>query len=84
AASVPLSAAALEIPEALHSALTGGDDYELLFTVPSGAAGALDAISREIDLRLTPIGMMIEGSEVLVRDKHGQPIRSDRSGWRHF
>lgn len=81
---LPLSEAARQIPGVLNSALTGGDDYELLFTVPREAADALNLIARNIDLALTRIGTMIEGSEIEVRDTDGNPIRPSEPGWRHF
>jgi thiamine-monophosphate kinase len=34
----------------------GGDDYELLFTAPPEAGARLEAVSRELGLRLTRIG----------------------------
>ena len=56
-------------------ALTGGEDYELMFTAPeSSEAGALG----------TKIGEIIEGSGVGVVDEAGRAIDIDRTGFRHF
>ncbi len=84
AAALPLSAEGKSIPGARMSALTGGDDYELLFTVPSERAGELKDLAHEIDLPLTRIGRMSEGSGVTVRDEDGNPIKAGPSGWQHF
>ncbi len=56
-------------------ALTGGEDYELLFTAPPDA---------EVQIPATPIGTIIEGSEVRVLDSEGQPIEFGQTGYRHF
>lgn len=56
-------------------ALTGGEDYELLFTAPRDA---------EVRLPATSIGAIIEGREVRVLDDEGQPIQLGRTGYRHF
>ena len=90
-AAVPLSAPAeMAIsgrPALYTAALAGGDDYELLFTAPDGAAPDLAAISRRLGISLTPIGTMTaatndRGACVEVVDAHGQPIEGLR-GWSH-
>ncbi len=56
-------------------ALTGGEDYELMFTArDSSDAAALG----------TKIGRISEGSGVRVVDEFGQAIVVDRTGFRHF
>ena len=65
AARVPLSAAGRAAVRAdvrlLAAALTGGDDYELVFTVPPARKEAVERLSRSLGLRLTPIGRIIQG-----------------------
>jgi thiamine-monophosphate kinase len=56
-------------------ALTGGEDYELMFTAPE---------SSEADALGTKIGEITEGSGVRVVDEAGQAIDIDRTGFRHF
>ena len=46
ASLLPLSAVARGIPGAREAALTGGDDYELLFTAPADRRGAVEGLSR--------------------------------------
>jgi len=86
AARVPLSAAARAVlatgPGRIATVLTGGDDYEILFTAPAAAAG-------ELDVPITPIGRMhavAAGSRprVAVLDDTGRPLSLDRGGWSHF
>ncbi len=68
----------------LASVLGGGDDYELLFAAPAGAAAALAALARETGVALTPIGRVEAGSGVRVFDKEGQEIVLAVKGYEHF
>lgn len=87
-ATLPLSSAVRQAIAADHSrlvrVLTGGDDYELLFTVPPGMADALYRLAGESAMPLTPIGRMVEGSGVTLLDESGRPIAVGQGGWRHF
>ena len=65
-------------------ALTGGDDYELCFTVPIEHETELVAISRELNAIVTRIGSMVEGSQLQVFDDSGRILEIDRMGYRHF
>lgn len=50
-------------------AISGGEDYELLFTAPPGASDRLLAMGRRCGLRLSPVGSIVAGSGVtLIRD----------------
>jgi len=67
------------------AALTDGEDFELLFTVPSPEAVKLvDAWKKKFPkLRLTCIGKIMAGEGITVRDRTGaQPFTSD--GYVHF
>ena len=85
---VPLSSAARRAiegdPSLLLRALTGGDDYELLFTVAPDKRDAVAGLARELDLPLTEIGSMKWGEDVRVVDAHGRALTLGDSGWRHF
>lgn len=73
---IPLSAALrqrFEMGEALEFALTGGDDYELLFTGPVDI-GVAD---------ITPIGVVTAGTELCCR-LNGELVEVDDAGYRHF
>jgi thiamine-monophosphate kinase len=93
ARSVPLSPAARVAiagdPQRLATALTGGDDYEILFTAPPAAAGRISELSRSSGVPITPIGRMAVPSEpdllrVVVLDDLGRPLRFAAEGWTHF
>ncbi len=65
AAAVPLSAGARAIvaadPSVLPTVLTGGDDYEILATVPAPTAEAFAEAAAEAGVPVTRIGRVIEG-----------------------
>jgi thiamine-monophosphate kinase len=88
AAAVPHSAAGARAIDAdaglLARSLTGGDDYELLFTVAPDRAGAVQALARDLKLPLTPIGRMVAGQGVRVFDGGGEEIALPSKGWAHF
>jgi thiamine-monophosphate kinase len=82
--ALPLSEAGRGVPAAREAALTGGDDYELLFTAPADAEARVEALSRELGLRLTRVGRIEAGSGVRVVDAVGGEVRLARAGWSHF
>jgi len=88
APAVPLSPAAQAVlaaePERLQQVITGGDDYELLFTAAPADSGALAALSDELGLPLTRIGVMSTGQGVRVRDATGAEMSLEHAGWTHF
>ena len=59
-----------------EEALTGGDDYELLFTAPPGTPMAHDPA-------VTCIGRVEPGSGVRLLDAQGQAIALTHGGYRH-
>ncbi|UCH46704.1 MAG: thiamine-phosphate kinase [Betaproteobacteria bacterium] len=64
--------------------LAGGDDYELLFTVPAGESLQMDSISARLGLALTRVGRVVAGKEVHVLDESGEVIAVDIGGYEHF
>jgi thiamine-monophosphate kinase len=86
--AVPLSSqarAALEsIGNPYEIVLAGGDDYELLFTVPPGAERKLQAVAKSSEVPLTCIGRVVSGSGVRVLDAAQKEIMLARKGYRHF
>lgn len=88
AGGVPLSKAAraaLDADPGLGPAiLSGGDDYELLFTAAPDSADDLAALARSLDLSITRIGSMTEGRGITVFDEARREIALPRGGWAHF
>jgi thiamine-monophosphate kinase len=66
----------------LALALHGGDDYELLFTVPRRLAKKIP--KRHLGVCLTPIGEIIQGRKIRLVDKDGRAAPLDPLGWDHF
>jgi thiamine-monophosphate kinase len=68
---------------ALELALSGGEDYELLFTA---SAEIIDSVSKIAKCPITVIGDMVADKEhrVSLFDRQGNPFKLDRGGWEHF
>ncbi len=68
--------------------LTGGDDYEIVFTAPVSARDSIELISSETDVAISRIGIMTEKTsgapEVVVLDGSGNPVEVGVGGFRHF
>lgn len=93
-AALPLSPMARTTgPRARDAALSGGDDYELLFAAPPHAASAIAAAARAADTPVTRIGRFepvgddraftTPPTPVMVRDEGGRDITPTRGGWSH-
>jgi thiamine-monophosphate kinase len=69
--------------DSLDLALSGGEDYELLFTA---SEQTIDRVKKEIDCPITPIGDIVEegAGQVKLIDKQGHPLHRDKEGWEHF
>ena len=68
----------------LQIILSGGDDYELLFTAPTGAAEAVASLAAELEMSLTAIGRVVAGGGVRVIGADGVDLVLESSGYRHF
>lgn len=64
-------------------ALSGGDDYELCFTVPADQETALAALSEELGLKLTAIGEIRDG-ELVECYLGGALFKPVDAGYTHF
>ncbi|MGN7610720.1 thiamine-phosphate kinase [Magnetococcales bacterium HHB-1] len=64
--------------------LTGGEDYELLFTAAKGSLTQIKEIAENLDLPITEIGVMKKGEPgvTLLRDGAIFPLKN--KGWSHF
>ncbi|MBM4125602.1 MAG: thiamine-phosphate kinase, partial [Nitrospira sp.] len=90
AAALPLSPACRAYAQAhqadpLHLALTGGEDYELLFTVPPSQQAKLDRLASKAPYGITPIGVIRPRSFGLrLRDETGRSKKLAVSSYQHF
>ncbi|WP_340150152.1 thiamine-phosphate kinase [uncultured Sneathiella sp.] len=87
-ARVPLSDPAREVvtkdSRLREVVLTGGDDYELAFTLPPALEGELDDLAKDSGIALTVIGRMTAGEGVRVVDEDGSDMPLKTRGWQHF
>jgi thiamine-monophosphate kinase len=89
AAALPLSppfrrALALE-PGLLDLALAGGEDYELLFTVPPEREPELAEVARSTGVPMTRLGRVTAPQEgLIVLDRDGCPLPLRKTGYDHF
>jgi thiamine-monophosphate kinase len=87
AALLPRSSALLDRFDDARSrdfALSGGDDYELCFTVPPQRVASVQADLAKLGCGATRIGRIVEGQGVKVRDADGQWLEPAQQGWDHF
>jgi thiamine-monophosphate kinase len=66
-------------------ALSGGEDYELLFTVPPARREAVDACARKLGVPVSCIGRITESEDFLrIIDAEGREYALDEKGFCHF
>jgi thiamine-monophosphate kinase len=85
--SLPLSPPyrSLAAKDGTRYALTGGEDYELLFCVRRKDRSRLETIKHRLDVPITLIGRCVDASRgVQVIDAKGRPIRVPAKGHDHF
>ena len=87
-ASLPFSPAARALiaadPSRLTMALTGGDDYEILFTVSGDRLATVSGLAARLNLTLTEFGEIVAGEEVLVLDPNDRPLELNVTGYKHY
>lgn len=84
---LPLSPVLSSLPDRLlwqRLALTGGDDYELCFTVPPAQVDLIQTIAEQQNLPLTRIGSVVTGEGVRCLDAQGNVVSLDATGYQHF
>lgn len=69
---------------ALQLALSGGDDYELCFTVSVDKVLEIQELARELGLSLTQVGEVKEGAGLKAFDAGGVELPLQLAGYRHF
>ncbi len=90
AESLPLSAefkryfAGARMRDGIRLALTGGEDYELLFTAPESAAKKIPALLSG-DTPVTAIGRIVKRSQgIKIIGMGGKPLNISMAGFEHF
>ena len=84
---VPLSAAALTAlaadPGLFETALTGGDDYEILLTLPAERLEAFRAAATDAGVAVTEIGRIVAGQGTRFT-RSGKALDFARTSYSHF
>lgn len=68
----------------INLTLSGGDDYELLFTLPYENEDKIANISNENGILLTKIGNITSGKKIKLLGADGNEINAEIKGYRHF
>jgi len=87
-ARVPLSKAARRAVEAnpklIEIALTGGDDFEVVATIPQRRWAPFAAAARRIGVPVTAIGRVVKGQGARFLGADGMALRFARASFSHF
>jgi thiamine-monophosphate kinase len=87
-ARVPLSPAAQAALTAdrklIQTILTGGDDFEVVATVPQRRLASFYAAARKARVRVTDIGRVTTGQGARFRTPDGRVLRFTRASFSHF
>jgi len=87
-ARVPFSDAAQAVlaadPSMLETACSGGDDYEILCTVPPGKADSFRAAAQAAKVAVTDIGEITAGEGATLTQADGRPLIFRRASFSHF
>ena len=85
--NIPLSPAAKAVIELesdyLGRALTGGDDYEILFAVPQTKLSAFEEALIKFSIPVSQIGEITCEQEVILFDSNGKKINFEKKGYDH-
>ena len=87
-ADVPLSEAARAAiaaqPAMLETAFTGGDDYEIVCTVPAAKADSFRAAAKAANVPVTEIGGIVAGEGARVLGPDGKALAFKHASFSHF
>ncbi len=85
---LPVSADAYQLLET-HPSLwpkvwTGGDDYQTVFTAPSGLQNEFSRLAEGLETRVSLIGEVTAGQGIQLLDQDGQTVQVTSGGYAHF
>ncbi|TPQ27498.1 thiamine-phosphate kinase, partial [Bradyrhizobium guangdongense] len=84
-ARVPISSAAVRASVAIEKLVAGGDDYEILCTVPETHCAALVEAAGRVGVPIAEIGKIVAGLErPRFIDAQGAEIVLSRLSYSHF
>lgn len=83
--SRPAAALVAQGTVGIGALITGGDDYEILCTVPEADFEAFAQDAKRAGVAVTPIGAVIAGSAIpSFMDNQGRELALKRRSWSHF
>ena len=87
--NIPLSSGFVELCQDLKKnpkvlALSGGEDYELLFTAPVRNRKKIESLLKKTKTPICRVGKIISGKKVRVLDKKQNEIILNKKGYSHF
>lgn len=88
-ASIPLSDAARDLVSrgvvGLEALIAGGDDYEILCTIPEDRVEAFAAAAESVGIAVISIGAVVAGTSApKFIDKQGREVALERLSYSHF
>jgi thiamine-monophosphate kinase len=87
-ALVPLSDAVADLvaadPSLITTAITGGDDYELLLAVPPDRVAAVLDAARQSGTAIAEIGTFVQESGLTFLDRDNHALAFEKAGFTHF
>ena len=87
-ADVPLSVETKTLVDqdviSMETALTGGDDYEIVMAVPPENIDQFTQKAKDKGVALSVVGVFGEGEGVTVLDENDKSVDFKRKGWTHF
>jgi thiamine-monophosphate kinase len=78
-----ISAAVVADPSLIETALTGGDDYEILLTLPPEGLDAFSAAAQKAEVAVTEIGRVVAGDGARFMSD-GRAMTFARPSYSHF
>lgn len=73
-----------EPEQVLNWPLSGGDDYQLIFTADPSQREQIQNLSASLNLPLTRIGQITPGNQVICQNQEGETVDIARGGFEHF
>ena len=71
-------------PGLLKTGATGGDDYEIIASVPESQGEAFEAAARTMGVAVTQVGRAHEGQGATFRDARGRALEFGQGSFSHF
>ncbi len=71
----------------LNQLLSGGEDYELIFTAPKKDQKNIEKLSKKLGIKITQVGSLKKtksNPKIQLLDSKGKEIKISKYGWQHY